>query len=139
MDIQFINTKEWMVDGEVFTPYIVRAASELPGKEGDLNVVFVDDQEIQRLNKDYRKKDSPTDVLSFSYLESVDFKETGLIGEIYISVETAKRQAEEIGWSLDQELIKLFVHGLVHIYGYDHETDEGYEEMSALERRIIEG
>ncbi len=137
MNTQFINIEEWGIDEALFSPYIKRSKPHLPKTEGVLNVVFVDDKEIHRLNKEYRKKDKPTDVLSFSYIETPDFDHTGLIGEIYISVETAKRQAAEVGWTLEEELVKLFVHGLLHIFGYDHETDEEYEEMAALEKRIL--
>ena len=99
-----------------------------------MNVVFVNDTYIQALNKSYRKKDTPTDVLSFNY--GGDSK---LIGEIYISIDTAKRQAKEYKHTLQDELAKLFVHGVLHIHGYDHETEKEYKIMAELEEKVLNG
>ena len=137
MDVQFINTKEWGIEPKRFQTYIKRLKKYVPDVKGVLNVVFVDDKYIRSLNKAYRKKDKPTDVLSFPYLKAPDFKKTRLIGEIYISVPTAKRQAKRYNHSLQDELNKLFVHGFLHIFGYDHNTDKGYKEMSVLENKIL--
>lgn len=138
MKVHFINSEDWEIDEAQFNVYIDRLKSHVPAVEGVLNVVFVDDSYIQALNKNYRHKDKPTDVLSFSYLgvSNLD-EEMGLIGEVYISVPTAKRQAEEFNWPLSNELSKLFVHGFLHIFGYDHETDEEYAEMNAIENAVL--
>ncbi|MCV6608683.1 MAG: rRNA maturation RNase YbeY [Campylobacterales bacterium] len=97
----------------------------------DVELVLVDDNEIQDLNKEHRGKDKPTDVLSFPF-ES-EFKHLPL-GSIIISVDTAKRQANEEGNSLEMELQILFLHGLLHLQGYDHETDNG--EMNEKEEEL---
>ena len=102
--------------------------------DGVLNVVFVNDAHIHSLNKEYRKIDKPTDVLSFNYQDEVGGE---LVGEVYISVETAERQAKEYKHTLSDELHKLFVHGFLHIHGYDHENDEDYAVMSALEEKVL--
>lgn len=138
MDIQFINTSEWGIDKGKFKEVIRRLQKQVPKTEGVLNVVFVNDDYIHGLNKAYRKKDTPTDVLSFSYLDSPDFETTELIGEIYISIPTAERQAKEYEHSLPDELNRLFAHGFLHIFGHDHETDEDYERMKKIEDEVLE-
>ena len=139
MDIQFINTEEWGIDEKVFKPVVDRLKKHLPKTKGDLNVIFVDDTKIHRLNKAYRHKDQPTDVLSFSYLDRLDPSTAPTIGEVFISVPRAKEQAPLYKNSLNQELEKLIVHGVLHIFGYDHETDKDYLKMSAMEERILGG
>ncbi len=93
---------------------------------------------MQRLNRDYRGIDRPTDVLSFAYHESGalpgTLQDAGHLGDLVISVETAARDAAELGLSFERELEHLVIHGTLHLAGYDHETDNG--EMSRLERRL---
>lgn len=137
MDIQFINTEEWGIDSKGFQKYIERLKKHVPDADGVLNVVFVNDDYIQSLNKAYREKDTPTDVLSFSYLDTSDFGETGLIGEIYISVPTAKKQAKEYKHLLSDELNRLFVHGFLHIFGYDHGVEVDYKKMKEVEDKVL--
>lgn len=103
-----------------------------------ISLVWVDDQKIQDLNKTYRGKDQPTDILSFSYLDDVDpTAEEKELGELVISNETLKRQAEEAGHADDQEALVLFTHGLLHILGYDHETKEDLAIMLDLEKKYL--
>lgn len=135
MIIEFINDKEWGIDRDIFSSVIERLQGAVDCLEGVLNVVFVTDTYIKALNKSYRDKDEATDVLSFNYKKG-DMN-SDLIGEIYISVETAKSQADEYSSDLDDELKKLFTHGFLHIHGYDHIKDEDYKEMSGLEERVL--
>lgn len=93
-----------------------------------LSVVLVSDKRIAGMNRKYRNRKGPTDVLSFSY------DDPEYLGDIIISVETAMRQAEEMGHSLEKELKVLLIHGFLHLLGYDHETDNG--EMRELEERL---
>jgi probable rRNA maturation factor len=87
-----------------------------------LSLAFVTDSEIQGLNLEWRGKDKPTDVLSFSAQEGEPMPGTEhLLGDIVISVDTALTQAEHLGHSLHEELAVLFAHGLCHLMGYDHE------------------
>jgi len=139
MDIQFINTNEWGIDKKRFQMSIKRLWKHVADIDGVLNVVFVNDDYIQSLNKQYRDKDEPTDVLSFSYLDTSDFEDTGLIGEVYISVPTAKKQAGDYKHPLSDELNRLFVHGFLHVFGHDHETEEDYEEMRKVEDEVLKG
>ena len=137
MTIEFINDQEWGIDKDVFNPLIERLEGAVDCLEGILNVVFVTDSYIKALNKSYRDKDEPTDVLSFNYNEGASKDYSDLVGEIYISVDTAKMQADKYSNSLEDELKKLFTHGFLHIHGYDHIKGEDYKKMEALERKIL--
>jgi probable rRNA maturation factor len=101
----------------------------------EVGVLVGDDTTIRMLNRHFRGKDAPTDVLSFP----AGFAQPdGLpyLGDVAISLETASRQASEMGVPLERELCTLLLHALVHLCGYDHESDAG--EMEALEARLRE-
>ena len=109
-----------------------------------LSVTVVDNHFIQDINRDYRHIDRPTDVISFAFMDGVDDKDkifqSGkmvVLGEIYISYEKAKEQAESYGHGLERELRFLFVHGLLHLLGYDHMTKEDEKIMFALQEEIL--
>lgn len=102
---------------------------------GGINVVFTGDRELQRLNSQYRHKDRATDVLSFNFHDNAGPGE--VFGEIYISVETARRQAEEYGGTLGEELVRLTCHGLLHLFGYDHHKRADAEQMQEREARYL--
>jgi probable rRNA maturation factor len=104
---------------------------------GVIELNFVNDEEIKNINRQYRKIDKATDVISLSYLDGNKFPGDDLIGEIFISVDTAKRQAKEHGHAVNKELIFLFVHGLLHIFGYDHENQADKKLMFQLQDRIL--
>lgn len=111
-------------------------------KQTEVSVMFTDDESIRKLNFEYRDKDAATDVLSFALNEGdepdiVDGPEEMLLGDIIISLETASRQAEEYGHSMDRELAYLLVHGMLHLLGYDHMTEEDRTEMRFEEERIL--
>jgi probable rRNA maturation factor len=108
-----------------------RLLAELAPEAESLAVRFVSDREMRRLNATYRDKDYPTDVLSFP--GTVDSPEPHL-GDLVISVPTARRQARIVGHPVARELRLLLLHGLLHLLGYDHETDDG--AMQRLERRL---
>ena len=109
--------------------------------EHELSILLTSDEEIQALNSQYRNRDKPTDVLSFSQLEGEELPlEEKLLGDVVISVETASRQAEAAGYGLMVEIFKLTIHGVLHLVGYDHEnvTAEEAEKMLNLERSFFE-
>ncbi|HTV83115.1 MAG TPA: rRNA maturation RNase YbeY [Acidobacteriaceae bacterium] len=124
----------------VFLRQAARAA-QLPG---EVSVLLTGDAEIRRLNREFRRQDRPTDVLSFPVSPHAPEEdlcgapESGLAGDLAISVETAARQAEEAGHSLFVELQSLLLHGVLHLAGYDHETDSGEmaRKETALRRRF---
>ena len=99
----------------------------------EVSIVLTTDQEIQSLNRDYRQKDKPTDVLSFSLLEGAPGP-TQSLGDIVISLDTAEQQAQDLGVPLDDELLRLLIHGLLHLLGYDHENVSKEEEERMKER-----
>ncbi len=116
---------------------IVSKLLDIQGLEGtEISIYLTDDETIRLLNRDFRGKDRATDVLSFIYNEQVvRYK---LLGEIVISIDTAKRQAKELGHSLEEEIKRLLVHGFVHLLGYDHELGEEEEKhFMELEKRLI--
>lgn len=106
--------------------------------KGIINLILVDDETIHQINHKYREKDKATDVISFAYMESTEINPHELnIGDIFISIDTAKIQAKDKEHSLDQELSVLFVHGLLHLLGFDHNTDEEEEEMESWAKRVL--
>jgi len=106
--------------------------------DAELSIVLCDDSFIHPLNRDYRGKDAPTDVLSFAQREGEGADpDDPVLGDVIISVETAARQAEERGHTLARELRVLLVHGILHLLGYDHIEDDEAEEMEARERSLL--
>lgn len=114
-------------------------ARKLLGAVGEesstLSISLVDDREIAILNRDHRGKDKPTDVLSFPLDPSEEAPER-LLGDIVISVDTAKRQAAEYDALLQNEVNRLLIHGILHVLGYDHEEPAQRQTMEAEERRL---
>lgn len=112
-------------------------------QQTEVSILLTDDQNIRILNKQYRDIDESTDVLSFSQHEGAeDFpcaEEENLLGDIVISVETARRQAEQRDVGLDEELEMLLVHGLLHLLGYDHAQPQEAEAMFARQAELLEG
>jgi len=108
---------------------VLGVAAEALRVRGEVSLVLAGDGLLRRLNRDYRGKDRPTDVLSFPGGGA----EEGL-GDVVISVETAERNARALGRTLPQELDVLALHGFLHVLGYDHEADDG--TMDRLERRL---
>jgi len=103
-----------------------------------LSVAIVSNKEIQKLNKEWRQKDYPTDVLSFTLELSADFEGVPFeMGELIISAEKAAEQAIEYGHSLERELAFLFVHGCLHVLGFDHETKADEKDMFGRQKEIL--
>jgi probable rRNA maturation factor len=108
----------------------------LPGAE--LSVVLCDDAFIHDLNRTWRGKDAPTDVLSFAMQEGEDGDlNPDVLGDLVISLDTAGRQAAELGHPMPRELRVLLVHGLLHLLGYDHETLDDAVEMRSREAELL--
>ena len=124
-----------------FTAIIEQALKTL-GIEDDVEVscVLVDDERIHEINREYRHIDRSTDVISFAMEDNDQFYVEGMprtLGDIFISVDHAKKQAEEYGHSLRREMCFLFTHGILHLLGYDHMTDEQEKEMFGLQDKIL--
>lgn len=110
----------------------LREAIEATGLQGEVSVLLTGDEEIRALNRQYRRKDKATDVLSFPATTE------GVAGDLAISLETALRQAQERGQPLEVEIKVLLLHGLLHLAGYDHEADDGamHRKEARLRRRL---
>lgn len=124
-----------------FTAIIEQALKTL-GIEDDVEVscVLVDDERIHEINREYRHIDRSTDVISFAMEDNDQFYVEGMprtLGDIFISVDHAKKQAEEYGHSLRREMCFLFTHGILHLLGCDHMTDEQEKEMFGLQDQIL--
>jgi probable rRNA maturation factor len=109
----------------------------------ELSVVLADDAFVQRLNAAYRATDAPTDVLSFAQGEGEPFAHPGEavphLGDVVISLDTARRQAADAAQTVDAELAHLLVHGILHLLGYDHEQPDDAAAMRAREDEILGG
>lgn len=133
---------------------ILQEAAAMEGiQEGEVALTFVDNEQIHELNREYRGIDRPTDVLSFALNESVeeeldilyeieDEQELDemhdLLGDIIISTERAKEQADEYGHSLEREIGFLFVHGFLHLLGYDHQDEPSERIMMDKQEAVLE-
>jgi len=102
----------------------------------EVSIALLGDEEIRELNARYLDVDRPTDVIAFTLGEGAD-----AVGDVYVGVEQARRQARDLGVSLGEELARLVIHGVLHVLGYDHPEGTGREEseMFALQERILRG
>jgi probable rRNA maturation factor len=128
------------IDPVAIGEFAHRCAAVLRRADADWCVVLGDDAFITALNLDYRGIDTPTDVLSFPQVEFPDGPNTGeiaVLGDVAISVDAARRQADELGHALGRELEVLVVHGLCHLLGWDHEDPRDAPAMSAVEARVL--
>lgn len=104
----------------------------------ELSVVFTDDAAIRTLNAEWRGKDKPTNVLSFpAFPPAKGGRLPPMLGDIVLAAETVAREADEEGKPLENHISHLVIHGLLHLLGYDHETDDEAEEMEAVERLAL--
>jgi probable rRNA maturation factor len=113
--------------------------AELGFLEAELSLLFVNDRQIQTLNRKYLRRDNPTNVLAFSMREG-EFStlHPHLLGDLVISVETAKRQSNRFDLDGEEMVILLMVHGVLHLIGYEHEgTKKGAREMTFKQRELF--
>lgn len=106
--------------------------------ESELSLVFTNDHDIRKLNAQWRNIDKPTNVLSFPAFDIAPGNTPGpLLGDIVLAHETVTREADNENKSINDHLTHLLVHGLLHLVGYDHQTDDEAEQMEQLEREIL--
>ncbi len=154
MDITLIDETNSVTDShsELVEDILQYAGTvlELP-ENTEMSVTFVNNQAIQEVNRDYRGKDAPTDVISFAIEElgegEIPINFEGMeelvdlprnIGDILISTERTQEQADDYGHSFERELGFLAIHGFLHLNGYDHMNPEEEKEMFSLQRKILE-
>lgn len=123
--IDFVNETDFELDLGVITRIVASKTDK------EIEFVLTDNETIQDLNRQFRDKDEPTDVLSFPY----ETMPGAPLGSIIVSIDFAKQKANELGHAIHEEIALLFTHGLLHVLGYDHETDNG--EQRAEEARIL--
>ena len=120
---------------------IAAAAAALDQPSGEVSVVLTDDIAIRKLNRDWRRIDKPTNVLSFPALQPTgprgDDDAPRMLGDIAIAYETMRREASDEQKPFDHHLSHVAVHGFLHLLGYDHEDDDEAEAMETLEQEIL--
>lgn len=127
MKLNFLNKTDKKIPKSLFTQLLKTLPKVEPHvKQTEMELLLTDNAEIHELNRIYRGKDRPTDVLSFGLEDDVN------LGQLVISVERAEEQAKEVGNTFEEELRFLFAHGTMHLLGYDHEEPE--EEVVMLKK-----
>ena len=131
--IEVVNRQRKVrIDSKRWRSFSERALQTIRTDPQDATIAFVSDSQIRELNRRFRGIDKPTDVLSFPAEEAPDSNSS--LGDIAISLERAVIQAKENDMTLDDEIAQLILHGLLHLCGYDHESDQG--QMNRLELRL---
>lgn len=128
-----------------------RLLAEVGAPDATVSLSFVRDPEMRELNREHRRRDAPTDVLSFPLYDPADFERNGrtrprggvrggerMLGDIVISVDTARSQAAAYGAPLTREIERLLIHGVLHLCGHDHERADERRRMEREERRLAE-
>ena len=129
--IEVVNRQRRVsIDTEAWTNFATKALAAIGNQQASATIAFVSDNRIRQLNRQFRGVNKATDVLSFP----ADGPEESNLGDIAVSVDTAATQARENGLQLENEIEQLILHGLLHLSGYDHETDTG--EMNRLELKL---
>ena len=137
----FVKRKISKIVDLLFEKEEIQKQSAIKGfnvKTLSFDISFVDDKTIHSINKQYRKKDAPTDVITFALFADDEnrfvFNKTVELGEIIISVETAKKQAEK---GFENEILTLICHGILHLLGFDHLTDKDYNFVVGIQNSVI--
>lgn len=126
--IEVVNRQRRLqIDTRAWSTFATKALAVIGKSDSSATIAFVSDKKIRELNRQFRGIDKATDVLSFPS-DGPD------LGDIAVSVDTAAAQAKENGLKFDEEIAQLILHGLLHLSGYDHETDNG--EMNRLELQL---
>lgn len=145
MEIQISSTDYKGLPGSHFIEELVGHGlrQEKIGSGREVSIAFVDEEEMARLNRTFRGREGPTDVLSFPLLEETDAQETeasaepAVLGEIVVCPPVAKAQAADLGHSFHHEITFLLIHGLLHLAGYDHERDPDAARMDRRTGEIL--
>lgn len=129
-----INTSEL----EDYIKYVVK---ELDIENAVFNIIFIDNEEIRKINREYRNVDRETDVISFALEDNMDvvYENFRLLGDIYISYEKAIEQAELYNHSVKREVFFLATHGILHLLGYDHMEEEDEKVMFGKQNELLDG
>ncbi|MGN1338085.1 MAG: rRNA maturation RNase YbeY [Candidatus Coprovivens sp.] len=142
-----MNNNYEIIDNDLYKDYdylygvLERALKHEKVENAIFNIIFVEDEEIHNINREYRKVDRITDVISFAFEDNEDlrYNDIRILGDIYICIPQMKRQAIEYGHSEKRELSFLACHGLLHLLGYDHMEPEDEKVMFDLQELILDG
>ncbi len=148
LTIDILDETEQVTPGqqELVTKLLEFAAIQEKVTEGsEVSVTFVNNERIHEINKEYRQKDAPTDVISFAMeemgegeIEIIGEDVPAVLGDIIISIDRTKEQAEEYGHSYERELGFLAIHGFLHLLGYDHMNEEDEKVMFSRQKELLE-
>lgn len=135
------DTDKEVVEQEKLNNYIKYVVNELELEKCEFNIIIIDNERIREINREYRKIDRETDVISFALEDNMDisYDDFRLLGDIYISIDRCYEQAMEYGHSREREICFLATHGILHLLGYDHMESEDEKEMFSLQNKLLDG
>lgn len=137
---EIFNNTNNKVDTEELNDYIKYVVGELRIDNAIFNIIFIDNEEIRKINKEYRNVDRETDVISFALEDNMDvvYDDFRLLGDIYISYEKALEQAKIYNHSVKREVFFLATHGILHLLGYDHMEEDDEKVMFDLQNKLLD-
>lgn len=135
------DTDKEVCELEKLNNYIKYVVNELKLEKCEFNIIIIDNERIREINREYRKIDKETDVISFALEDNMDisYDDFRLLGDIYISIDRCYLQAIEYGHSREREICFLATHGILHLLGYDHMESEDEKEMFSLQNKLLDG
>lgn len=135
----FNNTNKEIKEIDKLEEYMKFVVKKLDVENAIFNIIFVSNEEIHNINKEYRNIDRVTDVISFALEDNKDivYDDFRLLGDIYIAIDVAYDQAVEYNHSREREVCFLATHGLLHLLGYDHMKEEDEKEMFGLQEELL--
>lgn len=135
------DTDKEVCELEKLNNYIKYVVGELELDRCEFNIIIIDNERIREINREYRKIDKETDVISFALEDNMDisYDDFRLLGDIYISIDRCYEQAMEYGHSREREICFLATHGILHLLGYDHMESEDEKEMFSLQNKLLDG
>ena len=134
------NTNKKIEEINKLEKYLKFIVKKLNIEKAIFNIIFVSNEEIHKINREYRNTDRVTDVISFALEDNQDivYEDFRLLGDIYIAIDVAYNQAIEYNHSREREVCFLATHGILHLLGYDHMTDEEEKEMFSLQEKLLQ-
>ena len=134
------DTDREVCELEKLNNYIKYVVNELELEKCEFNIIIIDNERIREINREYRKIDKETDVISFALEDNMDisYDDFRLLGDIYISIDRCYLQAMEYGHSREREICFLATHGILHLLGYDHMESEDEKEMFSLQNKLLD-
>ena len=135
--LEFTNKKNFPVDKMLLSRAFGAVVKSNAKARGEVEVVITDNREMRRMNKAWRGADRTTDVLSFAWNEDKIFPKSERLGQIFISYPRIRTQAKECGVSEKEELVRMFVHGILHLLGHNHIREAEAQKMFSLQEKIV--